>query len=223
MQAFFHNNRERALTFFLFCAMLTVSACGPKADETQDAISLENADVYTLEVMKDRLEKDKYFLSSPDTPIKASELALFKGLAYFPVDKSFAFPVVLKREALPEEIVMATSTGKSRPMLRIGQFDFVVDGIECTLQVYAPKDSSDGYYWFIPFTDLTNGESSYEAGRYLDIDDTSSDSTFLDFNYAYSPYCAYNDRYDCPIPPMENALKVAITAGEKNYPLRYAR
>jgi uncharacterized protein (DUF1684 family) len=39
----------------------------------------------------------------------------------------------------------------------------------------------------------------------------------LDFNRAYNPYCAYNENYSCPIPPRENRLPIAITAGEKVY------
>jgi uncharacterized protein len=39
----------------------------------------------------------------------------------------------------------------------------------------------------------------------------------LDFNLAYNPYCAYNPGYSCPIPPAENRLPVAITAGERAY------
>jgi uncharacterized protein (DUF1684 family) len=39
----------------------------------------------------------------------------------------------------------------------------------------------------------------------------------VDFNYAYNPYCAYNELWSCPIPPPENHLRVAIEAGEKSY------
>lgn len=217
----FLENRERALAVFLFGTLLLASACGSKHGEQQNA-AVDTSDVYTLEVLKDRLEKDKYFLSSPDTPVKASDITLFKGLAYFPPDKRYAIPVVLQRLAAPEEIVMATSKDKPRSMLRIGYFSFEIEGQPCTLQVYAPKDTSDGMYWFIPFADQTNDEETYAGGRYIDIDDTRSDSTFLDFNYAYSPYCAYNERYDCPIPPVDNVLPVFIRAGEKRYPLSHA-
>ncbi len=37
----------------------------------------------------------------------------------------------------------------------------------------------------------------------------------LDFNFAYSPYCAYADGYSCPLPPAENWLPVRIEAGER--------
>ncbi|MGI4821226.1 MAG: DUF1684 domain-containing protein [Janthinobacterium lividum] len=39
----------------------------------------------------------------------------------------------------------------------------------------------------------------------------------LDFNQAYSPFCAYNHDYSCPKPPAENRLTVAVTAGEQLY------
>ena len=40
----------------------------------------------------------------------------------------------------------------------------------------------------------------------------------LDFNVAYNPNCAYgSDKYNCPIPPSENMLNVALRVGEKRY------
>jgi uncharacterized protein len=74
-------------------------------------------------------------------------------------------------------------------------------------------------YLFIPFTDATSGTDSYGAGRYIDgtISDIRNGSLVLDFNKAYNPYCAYSAGYNCPIPPRENDLPVAIRAGERNY------
>ena len=51
----------------------------------------------------------------------------------------------------------------------------------------------------------------------LNIEDLGTGSCVLDFNAAYNPYCAYTDGYNCPIPPMENALGIRIEAGEKVY------
>jgi len=74
-------------------------------------------------------------------------------------------------------------------------------------------------YLFIPFTDNTSGNESYGGGRYLDykISDIKNNKLLLDFNKAYNPYCAYTTGYNCPIPPAENDLKVAIKAGEKAF------
>jgi uncharacterized protein (DUF1684 family) len=73
---------------------------------------------------------------------------------------------------------------------------------------------------FLPFTDLTSGEETYTAGRYIDLsfEDIIDNKVVIDFNKAYNPYCAYvSGKYNCPIPPRENTLSVAILAGEKNY------
>ena len=68
-------------------------------------------------------------------------------------------------------------------------------------------------YLFIPFNDLTNGNETYDGGRYLDLKTTSESTIVIDFNKAYNPYCAYNDKYSCPIPPRENDLPIEIKAG----------
>lgn len=75
-------------------------------------------------------------------------------------------------------------------------------------------------YLFLPFTDVSNAEETYEGGRYMDLTtgDIQNNTVLLDFNKAYNPYCAYvSGKYNCPIPPKENALPVAIKAGEKAY------
>ncbi len=82
----------------------------------------------------------------------------------------------------------------------------------------ATKEYED--HLFIPFLDVTSGEESYEAGRYIDltIGDLKNTQYLLDFNRAYNPYCAYvSDVYNCPLPPKENHLTIAIRAGEKKY------
>lgn len=215
-----HVNREHTLAVFLCSAILLLSACAPQQETDTVQDDIDTTDIYTMEVLKDRLEKDKYLLTEAASPIKASDMPLFKRLAYYPVDKNFVFATVLRRLEHPGEVVIATTRNESRSMLHIGALPFTLDGNEYKLQVYAPKDSTDDYYWFIPFTDATNGKETYAGGRYLDIDNIESDSVFLDFNYAYNPYCAYNEGFDCPIPPAENALPIAITAGEQNYPLQ---
>jgi uncharacterized protein (DUF1684 family) len=221
------RNREHSLAVFSCLAaafLLVLSSCGSPEEKAGDQPAIDSTDVYTMEVMKDRLEKDKYLLSSPATPIKASDMELFSGLAYFPVNKDLVFYTALEPLAEPEEVTIATSKDRPRQMLHIGALPFTItqgspDPQTFRLQVYAPKDTTDGNYWFIPFADLTNMDETYAGGRYIDIEEIYADSVFLDFNYAYSPYCAYNERYDCPIPPPDNAMPIRIEAGEKLYPL----
>jgi uncharacterized protein (DUF1684 family) len=67
----------------------------------------------------------------------------------------------------------------------------------------------------VPFSDETSKGDTYPAGRYLDIDITPTGFYVVDFNKAYHPYCYYSPKFDCPYPPAENRLPVAIRAGER--------
>ncbi len=68
----------------------------------------------------------------------------------------------------------------------------------------------------MPFRDATSGTETYGAGRYLDLEPLPDGSYDLDFNLAYSPYCAYSPSYSCPLPPPENRLGARILAGERD-------
>ena len=74
-------------------------------------------------------------------------------------------------------------------------------------------------YLFLPFKDNTNGSESYGGGRYMDvrISNVKDGKIILNFNKAYNPYCAYNEGFNCPIPPQENHLNLSIRAGERNF------
>jgi len=50
----------------------------------------------------------------------------------------------------------------------------------------------------------------------LVVETTTGDELVVDFNVAYSPFCAYNDAYSCPLPLTENWLDVPIAAGERH-------
>ncbi|NIU01421.1 MAG: DUF1684 domain-containing protein, partial [Nitrosopumilaceae archaeon] len=65
------------------------------------------------------------------------------------------------------------------------------------------------------FTDKTSGDETYGGGRYIDLVEHDRNHYVIDFNKAYNPYCAYNPKYSCAIPPEENHLAIAVTAGEK--------
>jgi uncharacterized protein (DUF1684 family) len=88
------------------------------------------------------------------------------------------------------------------------------------VNIYQSKETQaiPGYrdYLFIPFKDMTNGESTYGGGRYIDMrmGDIRDGSVIIDFNKCYNPWCMYSDGYNCPIPPLENHLEVPIEAGE---------
>lgn len=168
------------------------------------------------ELEKMRREKDAFFASDADSPITAEERPHFKGFKYFPPDPKYLFMIRLHRNENPELVMMATSKGTEQRFNKVGYFEFELAGKRVQLKAYtsAERDDKD---LFIPFRDGTSGKESYGAGRYLDLPLSRSDEYTVDFNYAYNPYCAYNDGYVCPFPPKENWLSVEIRAGEKKY------
>lgn len=176
---------------------------------------------YIRSVQLLRQEKDRFFHHSPDSPIPLELRASSKGLDYFPVDPKYRLQVRLAKYAAPMPIVLATSKGVPRNMVKYGYFEFEIEGRRQRLDAYksmpAPGHGHSEALLFVPFRDSTSGKETYGAARYLDIPEDSSGEHVLDFNLAYNPYCAYSEDYVCPFPPRENWLTVAIRAGEKAF------
>jgi hypothetical protein len=114
---------------------------------------------------------------------------------------------------------MKTTTERLPEYSIYGVVTFRHKGKNVTLNVYQNIElvKKPGYEknLFIPFNDRTNGVETYGGGRFIDITENGADKVIIDFNKAYNPYCAYNHKYSCPIPPEENDLKIKIKAGEK--------
>ena len=178
--------------------------------------------VKTIERM--RREKDFFFKEDPDSPIPHELRHAFTGLACFPVDPKYRVQARLVPDPNLQKVVLATSKGIPREMIRVGFFEFEIDGMNERLAAYKvvprPQHHHEDRSLFVPLRDATSGKETYGAARYLDIEELRTDNYLLDFNLAYNPYCAYSDDYVCPFPPRENWLSIPIRAGEKNFPLK---
>ena len=75
---------------------------------------------------------------------------------------------------------------------------------------------------FIIFKDATAGDTTYNTGRFLYVEEKPAPNArfVLDLNRAYNPPCAFSEFTTCPLPPKQNILKVRIEAGEKYPPLK---
>jgi uncharacterized protein (DUF1684 family) len=124
-------------------------------------------------------------------------------------------PAALKLADERPVFEMPTSTGTLRRYQHVGSLEFMFRGQPMSLGAFVEDGTREITELFVPFADLTTGKDTYNAGRYLSIQPTSSGLYTIDFNTAYNPYCAYNSRYECPFPPPSNRLKVPIRAGEK--------
>ena len=161
-----------------------------------------------------RAQKDDFFLHDWQSPLTPDQRQDFAGLKYYTENSALRLTVPIEEFPDKETVTMITSTGSAREYVKFGHFSFEVNGKIATLQVY---QDPEGGYFFLPFVDATAPAETYGAGRYLDIEPIESGKFLIDFNYAYNPYCAYNDKWSCPIPPKENRLGVRIEAGEKKF------
>lgn len=181
---------------------------------------IDDAD-YIREVEAFRREKDEFFESDPRSPIPMEERLMGVRARYYPPALLFRVRAEVAPFAEPAVVDLATSTGDIRPQLRYAALDFRIGGHELHLTGFAEPDDKNPHELFIPFRDATSGHDTYGAGRYLEaeVEDAGDGrrAAVLDFNLAYNPYCAYSPSYSCPVPPAENALAVAITAGERTF------
>jgi uncharacterized protein (DUF1684 family) len=181
----------------------------------------ENANLISLQekrVMEWRKQRDVFFKSHVRSPLSSKEKNGFKGLKYYPFDPRYVFIGQIERSVLhinnPEYYAtFLTNKGTNKRYLRYGKFHFKLDGKEYTVEIYK-SILSDAL--FIPFKDKTNGKESYGGGRYIDAEIQPGYKMVLDFNMAYYPSCAYNEKFICVLPPKENTLNIEIQTGERN-------
>lgn len=143
----------------------------------------------------------------------------FAGLDYWPADPEWRivgkFVPHPPGKTMPIVDIIGTSTDAPNP----GAVEFVREGKTYRIEAMGEP----GNELFLIFADRTSGHGSYPAGRFIDTpgpDDQGK--VVLDFNRAYSPPCAFTTFATCPLPPPENRLDLAITAGEKTYAARPA-
>lgn len=147
-----------------------------------------------------------------------------KYMEFFPVDETYRVNAKFEKATTVKWFRIATS-GKEEKLYRVyGTVSFKINDSTYKLNIYQSqdllKDPNYKDYLVLLFTDATTGKETYEAGRYIDFTtkDIQNNQLVIDFNKAYNPYCAYEKgKYNCPIPPIENRLPVAIMAGEKIY------
>lgn len=176
---------------------------------------------YIDQIEQQREQKEEYFATNEHSPISPDQRGeSFPGLDHFQPDEDYIFEVELHEHEDKETLVVETTAEGKREYLRWGEFRVTIDGTDVTLQAY--KSDADADHFWVPFRDETNGESTYGAGRYIDLLEehhrTADGRWILDFNQAYNPTCAYNEAYECPLIPMENWLDIPIEVGEKDYP-----
>ncbi|WP_375561901.1 DUF1684 domain-containing protein [Bernardetia sp. OM2101] len=189
---------KKSITLFIF-TLFILASCAPK---------------YEVEVQTERNKKDKQFREGNGSPIPYDDRKTFEGLDYYPIDSSYYVVAMLTLTQDVKEITLKTSQGKDRRFKTYAKADFKLKGKPFSLNIYKAIEDGDGFS--VLFTDLTNGKTTYEVGRYIEPE-INGLRAILDFNRAYNPYCIYDKKYDCPIPPKESYLNIEVKAGERIY------
>ena len=174
--------------------------------------SLKNPSTYLRKLDVERSQKNLQFQNAPESPLTQEQKSDFPGLVYFAPDENYRCEATLIKDGVQDTLLLLTSTGEKQQFIRAGKLEFALQGQSHQLVAFRYVGERENTY-FIPFTDLTSGVSSYGGGRYMDISTIAP--LYIDFNRAYHPYCVYNETYSCPIPPRENRLNLEIRAGEK--------
>jgi uncharacterized protein (DUF1684 family) len=194
---------------YLFLVLVSISAlsCAQKIPVVGDT--------------KFQLELNSEFKDVSTSPLKAKDLKDFKGLDFFKLDSTLMVKANLKRTPDSKWFKMQTTTSRLSNERVYGVLSFELQGQTFELNVYQGKDlmKEEGFtdYLFLPFLDNTNGDATYGGGRYIDLRIPLDKELEIDFNTAYNPYCAYNEKYSCPIVPRENYLDMEVRAGVKKF------
>jgi uncharacterized protein len=137
--------------------------------------------------------------------------------AWFDPDPAFRVEATLVADEQPREEIVLSTRGNRRHALRLGALEFSLKGTPLRLTAMRLLEPGvDESAVSIFFRDATTGHESYAVGRYVDAVSLGGDRYLLDFNRAYNPTCAFSTLYNCPIPPRENVLPVAVRAGERD-------
>jgi uncharacterized protein len=163
--------------------------------------------------------RDRLFKEHSQTPLTAEQRREFRGLPYYAYDKRLRTMGRVNYDVEPEIFRVELEQDGLVQFQRLATVHFRFDERPLQLSLFWILGYGGGL--FLPFKDGTNGISTFGGGRYLYDTIKGADlgayweSIVLDFNFAYNPSCAYNERWSCPLAPQENHLAVAIEAGEK--------
>ncbi|MFT4196525.1 MAG: DUF1684 domain-containing protein [Pseudoxanthomonas sp.] len=149
-------------------------------------------------------------LKHADAPARLN----FGTLEYWPPDPAWKITGRFVPAPAGSAVDMVDITGTASRVPSPGTVEFDVQGKPYRLTAL---DGGQGRL-FLVLADATSGHGSYAAGRFLDVDAPDPQGrVVLDFNRLYNPPCAFTGFATCPLPPPENRLPLALTAGERAY------
>lgn len=172
---------------------------------------------YSDSLTMERLVHDKQFFAEV---LNEEERAKVHEICYFPIDTNYIVDATFTPKK-GKRFIMPMSKERLVYYRSVGTLQFTINDTLCSLLLFKNLSSRNKElkdFYFLPFRDGTSNISSYGGGRYMDVILTKSQlkggKIELDFNTCYHPYCAYSDRYSCPIVDAANRITPKIEAGE---------
>lgn len=163
--------------------------------------------------------KNKEYSTKVTSPLDKEAFKAFTGHDFYPLDKNYRVTANFLRTPREKVFKMLTSSDRLPEYRKYGVLKFKIDDQAYTLNVYQDLETSTVRKYkdllFLPFKDKTNGKVTHGGGRYIDFKIPNSQTVILDFNKAYNPFCAYSEKFSCPLPPFENHLIIEIPVGMK--------
>ena len=138
----------------------------------------------------------------------------FQAIEYWPPNRDWRVEATFVPHPAGKTLPIATIIGTTDDTPNPGALEFQREGKTIRIEALDQGESTLS----LIIADRTSGHESYGAGRYLDVPRPDAQGkVVIDFNRAYNPPCAFTPFATCPLPPNENRLDLAITAGEKRY------
>ncbi|MBX2815361.1 MAG: DUF1684 domain-containing protein [Saprospiraceae bacterium] len=136
------------------------------------------------------------------------------SVPHFPNDIRWRVDAHLSHETKGDTVWIKNILGQNVSYVSEGSLVFTIDQKEYKLVAFGGSDT-----YFVLMSDETTSAETYGGGRYLYVPKVDGrGNTIIDFNKAENPPCVFTDFATCPLPPRENHLDVAITAGEMALP-----
>ena len=131
-------------------------------------------------------------------------------LKWFPINKAFRIPARYTLYSDSKEMPHEDAFGEMVEDRIDGYVTFKYNGTTYKLDVTETKDHT----LFIKFRDETSSKESYPPSRYYYTEPVKNGRVVLDFNYSYSPPCAFTEYATCIFAPQQNQLPFRVEAGE---------
>jgi hypothetical protein len=168
-----------------------------------DTIAIFNQFMWSIIIREDKIGVRFRDLKNP-------ALMAFKGNKRFAINEKWNFTAKLLPPN-PSGLFITNVLGQTTAQDYAGKISFEYQGRNYVLDAISegPGDL------FVVFGDATNGINTYHTGRFMYVPRPDKNgNTFIDFNKAFNPPCAYTPYATCPIPPQQNILPFMVTAGE---------